>query len=93
MKKDSLISSLENLRDLSEDLMGDDKFINSYQEIKERVIKAVKNKNKIFFCGNGGSFADAQHLTAEFVVRFKKIDSPKCNHSWCKSMQFDSNWE
>lgn len=72
MKKDSLISSLENLRDLSEDLMGDDKFINSYQEIKERVIKAVKNKNKIFFCGNGGSFADAQHLTAEFVVRFKK---------------------
>ncbi len=26
---------------------------------------------KIFFCGNGGSAADAQHLAAEFVNRFQ----------------------
>ena len=25
---------------------------------------------KIIFCGNGGSFADAQHLCAEFTSRF-----------------------
>ena len=25
---------------------------------------------KIIFCGNGGSFADAQHLSAEFTSRF-----------------------
>ncbi len=31
-----------------------------------------KNK-KIFICGNGGSAADAQHIAAEFVVKFNKI--------------------
>ncbi len=72
MKKNSIINSLENLRDLSKELMNDSKFINSYENIKERVIKALENKNTIFFCGNGGSFADAQHLTAELIVRFKQ---------------------
>ncbi len=28
--------------------------------------------NKLFFCGNGGSAADSQHLAAEFVGRYKK---------------------
>ena len=31
--------------------------------------------NKLLFCGNGGSAADAQHLAAEFVNRFM-IDRP-----------------
>ncbi len=35
-------------------------------------ISSLKNKGKIIFCGNGGSCADAQHLTAELVGRFKK---------------------
>ena len=26
----------------------------------------------LFFCGNGGSAADAQHLAAEYLVRFKR---------------------
>lgn len=32
---------------------------------------AVKNGNKIMFCGNGGSAADAQHLAAELIVRLR----------------------
>lgn len=32
---------------------------------------AIKNGNKIFFAGNGGSAADAQHMSAEFVSRFE----------------------
>jgi len=36
------------------------------------MIEAVKNKKKIFVCGNGGSAADAQHFVAELVVRFEK---------------------
>jgi D-sedoheptulose 7-phosphate isomerase len=32
---------------------------------------SLKNGGKIIFAGNGGSFADAQHLSAEFVSRFK----------------------
>jgi D-sedoheptulose 7-phosphate isomerase len=31
---------------------------------------AFKNGNKVLFCGNGGSAADAQHLAAEFSGRF-----------------------
>ncbi|MCL2473417.1 MAG: D-sedoheptulose 7-phosphate isomerase [Alphaproteobacteria bacterium] len=34
-------------------------------------IKAIQNNNKIMFCGNGGSAADAQHLAAELVGRYK----------------------
>lgn len=34
--------------------------------------KALKNGNKVLFCGNGGSAADSQHLAAEFVGRFQK---------------------
>ena len=31
---------------------------------------ALRAGGKIIFCGNGGSFADAQHLSAEFTSRF-----------------------
>ena len=29
------------------------------------IIKALKNKNKVMFCGNGGSCADSEHICAE----------------------------
>lgn len=32
---------------------------------------AIKNGNKILFCGNGGSAADSQHIAAELVIRFR----------------------
>ena len=35
-------------------------------------IKAIKNGNKIFFYGNGGSASDAQHLATELKVKYKK---------------------
>ncbi|MEZ4910104.1 MAG: D-sedoheptulose 7-phosphate isomerase [Saprospiraceae bacterium] len=36
----------------------------------QRITSALKAGNKILFCGNGGSAADAQHLSAEFTGRF-----------------------
>ncbi len=33
-------------------------------------VQALKRGNKIIFCGNGGSAADAQHLAAELVGRY-----------------------
>ncbi len=39
--------------------------------IAEKFIETFRNGNKILFFGNGGSAADAQHLTAELVGRFK----------------------
>ena len=35
------------------------------------IYKALKKKKKIFFCGNGGSAADAQHLAAELLIRLR----------------------
>ncbi len=39
--------------------------------IAEIFIEAIRRGNKVLFFGNGGSAADAQHLGAEFVGRFK----------------------
>ena len=36
------------------------------------MIAALKNGNKVMFCGNGGSAADSQHLAAELIGRFQK---------------------
>jgi D-sedoheptulose 7-phosphate isomerase len=33
------------------------------------IIDALKKKNKILLCGNGGSAADCQHIATEFVIR------------------------
>src|SRR5690349_12541086 len=33
---------------------------------------ALKNGGTLFFCGNGGSAADAQHLATEYIVRYMK---------------------
>ncbi|OGC87702.1 MAG: phosphoheptose isomerase [candidate division Zixibacteria bacterium RBG_16_48_11] len=41
-------------------------------EIAKILSRCLKRGKKIFFCGNGGSAADAQHLAAELVVRLKK---------------------
>lgn len=45
-------------------------------KIIELAIQCLQNKGKIMLCGNGGSAADAQHLAAEFVNRFKKERDP-----------------
>lgn len=36
------------------------------------IIASFKNNGKLLICGNGGSAADAQHIAAELVGRYKK---------------------
>ena len=40
------------------------------------IINALRNKKKIMFCGNGGSAADSQHLSAELLGRYLKNRKP-----------------
>lgn len=40
------------------------------------VLRTVREGGTLFFCGNGGSAADAQHLAAEYVVRFRRERRP-----------------
>ena len=49
----------------------DTNYINQLTEIGNVMVDTIKNKRKLIFCGNGGSAADAQHLTAELLVRLK----------------------
>ena len=39
------------------------------QKIIDKIYLTLKKGNKILICGNGGSAADAQHLSAEFLIR------------------------
>ncbi|MFN7065741.1 MAG: D-sedoheptulose 7-phosphate isomerase [Aquificaceae bacterium] len=41
-------------------------------EVGQMMAKALKSGNKVLLFGNGGSAADAQHIAAEMVGRFKK---------------------
>ncbi|NWG21919.1 MAG: D-sedoheptulose 7-phosphate isomerase [Chloroflexi bacterium] len=36
------------------------------------VVETLRRGNKLLLCGNGGSAADAQHIAAEFVSRFRR---------------------
>jgi D-sedoheptulose 7-phosphate isomerase len=38
----------------------------------EAMVTALKSGHKIFWCGNGGSAADSQHMAAELVGRFRR---------------------
>ncbi len=42
------------------------------EEYVTRVAQTIQAGGCLFFCGNGGSAADAQHLAAEYVVRFTR---------------------
>jgi D-sedoheptulose 7-phosphate isomerase len=41
------------------------------EEISSVIVDALHGGHKLLFFGNGGSAADAQHLAAEFVIRYR----------------------
>lgn len=51
-------------------LLKDINTLNLINELAHECLDAIKLGNKVIFAGNGGSFGDAQHLSAEFVSRF-----------------------
>jgi D-sedoheptulose 7-phosphate isomerase len=55
---------------LKTNILNDSDVIDKMLLISEKIIECYKNGNKVYFCGNGGSFADAQHLSAELSGRF-----------------------
>ena len=51
-------------------VLNDEKLMRQVAQLAERCVDVLKKGGKIIFCGNGGSFSDAQHLSAEFTSRF-----------------------
>ncbi len=54
-----------------EKILNDEKIIVDLSYVINHIKTAINNNNFIFFCGNGGSAADAQHVAAELTGRFK----------------------
>ena len=50
--------------------------ITELKRAAEACVNALRNGNKIFFMGNGGSAAEAQHLAAELVGHFISQSKP-----------------
>ena len=46
------------------------------EDASNLIIDSLKNGGKIMFCGNGGSAADSQHLSAELVGRYMMNRKP-----------------
>ena len=53
-------------------LLDDEVLLNEFNALIDACLASLKQGGKVIFCGNGGSFADAQHLSAEFTARFEK---------------------
>jgi D-sedoheptulose 7-phosphate isomerase len=62
--------------DTKQNLLSDAVLISEIEQVAQLVANAFKNGNKVLFCGNGGSAADAQHLAAEFSGRFYTDRTP-----------------
>ena len=57
-------------------ILNDGAFIENIAQAAEICVEALRDGGKIWFCGNGGSAADAQHLAAELTGRFYKERRP-----------------
>ncbi|KPJ94299.1 MAG: phosphoheptose isomerase [Gemmatimonas sp. SG8_17] len=54
----------------------DDEFTSALESIAAAVVEAYHTGNKVLLFGNGGSAADAQHIAAELVGRFRRERKP-----------------
>ena len=64
--------SIKELKDIFSKLKF---FESNIDKIIDVFFKTLSNNGKIFICGNGGSAAEAEHLSTEFLVRLR----PKIN--------------
>ena len=64
----------DHLKTLSYINTGD--FNSKLSESIDIIYESLQSKGCIFTCGNGGSFSDAQHFTAELVIRYKRDRYP-----------------
>ena len=80
-------------------ILLDEKMLNSTMQVVDTIVKAFKNGNRVYFAGNGGSAADAQHLAAEFSGRFYTdrlalpAEALHCNTSYLTAVANDYSYD
>lgn len=61
---------------VKEQMLKSDELIDNIGQAISLITLVYKQSGKVLFCGNGGSAADAQHLSAELSGRFRKDRPP-----------------
>ena len=80
-------------------VLQNDELIGTIEKVVDVIVKAFKNGNRVYFCGNGGSAADAQHLAAEFSGRFYldrkalPAEALHCNTSYLTAVANDYSYD
>lgn len=80
-------------------ILEDEHLLNVVDKLVTIMTEAFQNGNKVLFCGNGGSAADAQHLSAEFSGRFYTDRNPlpsealHCNTSYLTAVANDYGYD
>jgi D-sedoheptulose 7-phosphate isomerase len=82
-----------------QNLLQDQVLLQTIENCVNLITDCFKNGNKLLFCGNGGSAADAQHLAAEFSGRFYKdrdalpAEALHCNSSYLTAVANDYSYD
>lgn len=74
--KNLILSEIKRSIKVKNDTLADKKIIIQIEVLVNDCLNSIGNGGKIMFCGNGGSFADSQHLAAEFVSRLRFDRAP-----------------
>ena len=70
MKQDLIRRNISDSITVKQELLQNDAIMVDITKVADLIVEAFNNGNKLLFCGNGGSAADAQHLAAEFSGRY-----------------------
>lgn len=85
--------------DVKTTILSDAQLLQTISDSVNVIVKAFENGNKVLFCGNGGSAADAQHLAAEFSGRFYTdrdalpAEALHCNTSYLTAVANDYSYD
>ena len=85
--------------EVKQQLLADEQIIDTVNACVAVIVDAFNNGNKVLFCGNGGSAADAQHLAAEFSGRFYidrdalPAEALHCNTSYLTAVANDYSYD
>ena len=73
MPKTNKMPTLRALKDsirLKQEIANDSELLSKVDFLANKMTDSLKKGGKVYFCGNGGSAADAQHLSAELSGRY-----------------------
>jgi len=71
-----IIKEIEKSIEVKTSVLNNNTIIEQLNSLVNLCIESLKSGGKIIFCGNGGSFADSQHLAAEFISRLRFDRAP-----------------